>query len=76
MEYCLAESVLLCLRVHPCLVAVGFLLPTSWDASEHHPSSCYQVAGYAHLCSLEAIVSLMLSYLKKERKENASLYSP
>lgn len=56
------------LRVRPCLVALGVLLPTSWDASEHHPSSCYQVLVMLFFRSLEAIVSFMLSYLKKERK--------
>lgn len=74
MEYFLAESVLLCLRVRLCLVALGFLLPTSWDASAHHPSSCYQVTGYA-LFSFSGSYSELHPFIfekGKERKGNAS----
>lgn len=72
MEYFLAESVLLCLRVRLCLVALGFLLPTSWDASAHHPSSCYQVTGYA-LFSFSGSYSELHPFIFEKGKERKCL---
>lgn len=60
------------LRVRPCLVALGVLLPTSWDASEHHPSSCYQVTGYA-LFSFSGSYSELHAFIFEKGKERKCL---